>query len=375
MSVTVNQLNILFVQPNNNLTGQEFSLLERMESLRKVNIKCEIVLPERGPFAELLEDKGFQVIYCPLNRLDKKNPFKYLKTLFHLTKAIKFGGYNVIHSTGIYPNQYCQPVARFSGIPCVVHVNATVYNDYDMRSSKMDMADYVVCLSNGAKEMVHELTELEQDKVKCLYNPIVLEPYSRNQVAALRDKYQIDDDTRCIGQFGEVIPRKGFEYFVEAASLVAKEVPHCRFFIIGKKHDDAYEHSVRELISQKGLQDNFIFTGYQGDIENYLELMEVTALCSVSEGLGRVLVESQKARKPSVAFDIPGVNEVLQHEQTGLLASPKESQQIAAHLKTLLTNKDVYNKISSTGYMSAMEKFSYESHGEGLKKIYLYLLN
>jgi hypothetical protein len=56
-------IKVLFVHPNNKLTGQEFSLVERMRALRKFDVRCELMLPEEGDFSRLVGENDFPIHY------------------------------------------------------------------------------------------------------------------------------------------------------------------------------------------------------------------------------------------------------------------------------------------------------------------------
>ena len=51
-------------------------------------------------------------------------------------------------------------------------------------------------------------------------------------------------------------------------------------------------------------------------------MLDLFAFASVSEGFGQVLIEAMASAKPIVATDIPPINEIVEHEGSGLLVPP-----------------------------------------------------
>jgi glycosyltransferase involved in cell wall biosynthesis len=51
----------------------------------------------------------------------------------------------------------------------------------------------------------------------------------------------------------------------------------------------------------------------------------------------------------------------MEHEKTGLLAAPEDSQSLALAIEKLLTDEDYSKKLADAGYKSAQEKFSSET--------------
>lgn len=120
---------ILFVHGNNdNIAGQEIALLNSIQALRRLNVESAVLLPDEGRFDNLLKDNKINTFKIKLNRLTKKRPIPYLKTIFSIFRLIKKEKFSIIHTSGAYPNQYCLPAARLAGVPCIVHIHATVYS-------------------------------------------------------------------------------------------------------------------------------------------------------------------------------------------------------------------------------------------------------
>jgi glycosyltransferase involved in cell wall biosynthesis len=91
------------------------------------------------------------------------------------------------------------------------------------------------------------------------------------------------------------------------------------------------------------------------------EKCDIFVLPSMEEGFGMVLVEAQLCGKPVVGVKSGGILDIIEHEKTGLLVEPEDSQSLASAIEKLLTDEDFAEKLADAGYRSAQEKFSSET--------------
>jgi len=91
------------------------------------------------------------------------------------------------------------------------------------------------------------------------------------------------------------------------------------------------------------------------------EKCDMFVLPSMEEGFGMVLVEAQLCGKPVVGVKSGGILDIIEHEKTGLLAEPEDSQSLASVIEKFLIDEDFAEKLAAAGYRSAQEKFSSET--------------
>jgi len=164
-----------------------------------------------------------------------------------------------------------------------------------------------------------------------------------------------------IACIGRIAPEKGQMAFVEAARIVHRTMPECRFRIIGAPlfHDAAarrYEEQVRS--AARGLP--IEFTGWTNDV--YAAMRDVDILLApslVAEATPRVIPEAWAAGVPVIIFPAGGIAEIVQDGHNGLLASsPAEMAGMALHLLT--TGRTQAARIAAEGRKTWTEKFQLE---------------
>lgn len=98
------------------------------------------------------------------------------------------------------------------------------------------------------------------------------------------------------------------------------------------------------------------FHGFQTSPEvlhrHYVQA-DLFVLSSVSEGLGRVLLEAMARGVPVVATRVGGIPEIVKHEQNGLLVPPRDVGAMAQAMERLITEASLRRRVIANGYQTA----------------------
>jgi glycosyltransferase involved in cell wall biosynthesis len=92
---------------------------------------------------------------------------------------------------------------------------------------------------------------------------------------------------------------------------------------------------VERLIAQLNVGDRVALHGVVADSTRALASADALVLPSSAEGFGLVLIEAMAAGVPVVATDVPGIRDVVRHDQTGLLVPVASPTAIAAAVTRL----------------------------------------
>lgn len=79
-----------------------------------------------------------------------------------------------------------------------------------------------------------------------------------------------------------------------------------------------------------------------------------------TEGLGVVLIEALRHRKPVVASGVGGIVDIIKHEQTGLLVPEKDSKALAEAVLRILADTAMANQLADQGFNFAQEVFDWD---------------
>ncbi|HEY9751626.1 MAG TPA: glycosyltransferase [Coleofasciculaceae cyanobacterium] len=93
------------------------------------------------------------------------------------------------------------------------------------------------------------------------------------------------------------------------------------------------------------------------------------------ETFGLVALESLACRTPVVSFQVGGVPDIVRHGQTGYLAAPETSEELAQGIMQLLDDPDMRQKMGQQGRQMALKEFSIELEAQRYIEVYAKMLN
>jgi glycosyltransferase involved in cell wall biosynthesis len=123
---------------------------------------------------------------------------------------------------------------------------------------------------------------------------------------AFRRKFGIDNDNFLVGAVGVVSERKGFDLFIEVCEKVANVNPSIKFVWIGAFESNEQELNIRNVIKEKQLESNLIFTGpLYYNIYNFSPF-DIFFLSSREDTYPLVVLEAAIMKVPSICFSGSG---------------------------------------------------------------------
>jgi glycosyltransferase involved in cell wall biosynthesis len=239
--------------------------------------------------------------------------------------------------------------------------------------SKLEMelaqkATLVVTVSNYSLQRIVELYGVDEEKVRVVPNgvdPNVFKPMNAN---VFKKRLGIDGEY-CVLFVGNLVPRKGVHFLIEAAHHVMKDEKNVVFLIVG---DGPLRDFLISYSAKLGVRRNFIFLKKIRDdvLQVIYNCADVFVLPSLQEGQGIALLEAQASAKPVIAFDVGGVRECVKHGETGLLIKP-DSFALAEAILKLLGDETLRIKMGASGRKFVCENFSWDLCAKKMFDVYL----
>ena len=101
-----------------------------------------------------------------------------------------------------------------------------------------------------------------------------------------------------------------------------------------------------------------------------MAIFDITVVPSVEEPLGLVAIESLAAGTPVVAANTGGLPEIVQHEKTGLLGPPSDSDALATAIMRYINDEELRNRLGEAGKQYVLDRFSPESLVSDIESVY-----
>ncbi|ESA37067.1 group 1 glycosyl transferase [Leptolyngbya sp. Heron Island J] len=172
---------------------------------------------------------------------------------------------------------------------------------------------------------------------------------------------------------GRLVEKKGGEYLVRAMAAVQRQLPTVRLVVIG---DGPLRSHLQTLADQLAVQGVFLGKQPPEQVRHWMNRAQVFCGPSViarsgdAEGLGMVFVEAQAMGLPVVSFATGGIPEAVVHGETGLLASEKDTDQLAKNLIRLLEDENLRQRFALAGQAHVAAKFDLKKNTRQLETIY-----
>ncbi len=176
------------------------------------------------------------------------------------------------------------------------------------------------------------------------------------------------EDATDIVYAGALIPRKGLHHLLRAFAEL--EQPEARLQLVGHAENADYAASLRELAEQLGISKRVQFHGAvsQRELAEYFAAARVMVLPSLSEGLGRVVVEAMLLGTPVIGSRVGGIPDMVEPGATGWLVEPGDEAELAAALRDAF-EADV-KSMGAKARAFACEFFSPQSYVAGYQELF-----
>ena len=156
-------------------------------------------------------------------------------------------------------------------------------------------------------------------------------------------------------------PIYGVEYLIEAMPQIIKEVPSCRFLIIGA---GSLSRKFMERVKELGLEQFVKFFGRvpHDSVASYLNAADVYVSASLSDGTSASLLEAIVSELPPVVTNIPGNTEWIKDSWSGFLVPVRDSRCLAEKIVLLLKDKDLRRRIGKNAFETLNTKVNWHKN-------------
>ena len=165
---------------------------------------------------------------------------------------------------------------------------------------------------------------------------------------------------------GLLYEAKGYEYLLEAVSILARAGRDLRLDVVGDgPRRDEYE----ALTDRLAIRDRVAFHGLvpKDEVARFMREADAFVLASRYDNNPSVLVEALACGLPTVATDVGGIPELVD-DGNGLLARPRDAAHLAERIGELLDGLDRYDRPAIAA--RAASRFGRDAVGRQLAAAY-----
>lgn len=379
-------IKILYLDHTSELGGAERSLLDLLGRLDRKRVEPILVTSPKGPLVERARALGVEVILLDVDEgaltlsreewsqhrlkfLWKARGFAF--EVLRLVRLARSRGIDAVHTNTLKAHVLGSLVAWLSRRPIVWHMRDLPSKRGDARNLLDRLFKVVnpgiIAISTAVAE---DLSPPYAPRTRVVYNGIDLAAFD-----ARRDTPAVGfppHDGPLVGTISHLIPWKGQDVFLFAASQLLRRVPTARFLIVGDPifQFQGERERLEGIARYLGIADRVTFAGHREDVPAVLAHLDVFVLPSLYEPFGRVLIEAMAAERPIVASRAGGVPEIVADGETAVLVTAGEPHPLAEALADLLEDPERSRRLAAAARRRVSECFTLDATLRGVMQAY-----
>ncbi len=287
--------------------------------------------------------------------------------------ASRFGPFDLIHAHDWLVGEAAMSAANTTGLPLVSTIHATEWGrargalNTDLQRaihqeeySLAQRSSRVIACSDYMAEEISNIFEIPRQKVTVIPNGIDtarFDALAGHDFSALRAGFALPHE-RLVFAVGRVVYEKGFQVLIDAAPYVLTSMPETKFVLAGK---GPMLDELRLRVQENDLGDKFHVAGFVSDEtrDGLLMACDVAVFPSLYEPFGIVALEGMAARAPVVVSNVGGLQEVVEHGETGIITYAGDPASLAWGILHTLQHPQWAVARANNAYQTVLTKFNW----------------
>ena len=169
---------------------------------------------------------------------------------------------------------------------------------------------------------------------------------------------------------GSVTDRKKPHMIIEAIQRINDKSYHLS--IVGPAPNEKYFKELKDLIGKSDLQNQVSLIGPvdRESVKDYYSTSNLMILPSISEGLARVIFESQVAMCPVLVTDAPGMSDIVIDGQTGYVFESNNLDSLSLKIEYIKNNYDEASLVAKNAKGFILSNYSEDNFKFSFKKLF-----
>lgn len=292
------------------------------------------------------------------------------RILPNLVRLIRAEGIQLLDTQNIQSKFWASAAAAFADVGLVSTLNSWYANEHGQASLKGRLYTALELATNRSLDLYITVSERDRqsllasgiagDRIELIYNAVDIRADDIPGGAAwLRHRFSIPAGRQVCTAVGRLVPVKGYDVLVEAASLLAAEAPNLHILLVG---DGENRQALADQIGKLGLEKRVTLAGYQ-DREQVLSILRSSdffVMPSRYEGTPIALLEAGALGLPIVASQVGGIPELVRDGQEALLIPAADAPALARALSKLANDRALAEELGCRAAQRVKSEFHLE---------------
>ncbi len=343
-------MKLLHVETGRHFLGGPQQVIYLINALRERGVDNILVCPPDSGIDSVAREHGIRVqnLFCAG---DLDLPFAY-----RLTQFIKAEKPDLVHCHSRRGADVLGGLAAsFADVPAVVSRRVDNTELRVVAGLRYRPFRKVIAISDAIADVLRD-RGVEDDQLVVIRSAVDAESFNAvPDRSVLQEEFGIDADAFAIAAAGQLIPRKGHRFLLQAVAELASKHPQLRLVIFGEGY---LNNQLRAQAASLGLGDVVQFAGYRDDLDSYIGCFDLFVHPVSAEGLGVAALKAAAAGVAVVGCDAGGMRESVVHGETGLLVPPEDSDALREAIARLIDNDEQRQDFANMGRERMKNEFS-----------------
>ena len=386
---------IVLVDASAQMSGVEFSTLYLVRQLDRARWAPIVVCPEEGDLPELSRAVGVSAAIVPCSSFKSTsshivgrtilNPFALIVDLIAVTSSARTLAHflreqrpDLVVTKGLLAHFYGGLAARWTGVPCVWHVQDRVSNragvllPWTLSLVGRWLARAIIADAGSIARQLERF--VPRERIAVIWNGVDTDEFSPgNECGSVRAEWNVREGDLLIGSIARLTAWKGQHVLIEAFARIANQFPHARLILVGSAlfDTDAYARGLQVKAFKHGVSDRVIFAGYRRDIPRVLAALDVIVHPALEKDSSPLtVVSAMAAGKAIICSNLEGTAELFDEGVDGLLVPPGDVNTLSEKLVLLLRDVDLRRKLGGAARQKAEASLSIRRFAERCEAVF-----
>ena len=341
-------MRVLIIRPLIERGGASRAIIQLVQGLQQHGIDV-IVASTGGEWLNQLE-KITTCYHVPLFPSSVQN---IIRSSLLLRRIVRDEKIDLINSHHRFSGLISNLNAKYFQTPVV----STVHEIKADRTfiSSFTVGKYAIVFSQAVKKHLTEVCGLSPEFVFQVPVGITFEQPKYDDITKVYQSFNLTDQLPVITSIARFSEEKGCATYLRAIALVLESGIRAQFLLVG---DGPLRNELKHISKDLHLEENIHITGWREDINAIIAISNFLVMPSLSEALGISIIEGFLLGKSTIASNIGGIPELIEHKKNGLLVHPNDPHELAMAIISLIKRPDLSKKYGQVGKEGAINRYT-----------------
>ena len=298
-----------------------------------------------------------------------KDYLKPLVSCFRLDSVVRSFEPSIVHVHWRSTSPYAALESLFRRVPFVSTLHAEGIPSAGVLRMGSRWGRGAIAVSGETKAYLVSHFGVPESKISIVFNGVdegLFRPPEPEDRARARAALGLENDVPVVSLVGRLEEGKGHDVLMRAAGSAREALPRLQLVFAG---EGSLSADIRRFAREQGLEDCTHLVGHV-DSREVLWASDVSALPSLREGFGIVIVEAMLCGVPVIRTPAGGAADQIVDGETGFIVPFNDHELLAERIGTLVSDVETAGRMAGAALKRARELFTVDRMVTETERVY-----